>query len=373
MLPLTRLHGTCKIVRKDGTPVDNTVDFSIVNLFPHTLFSQIDLEIEGVNLTNQDNLYPYKAYLESLLTYGQDAKASHLTTSHFVWDNPQHFNDFDGGNEGYVNRKKEVESGKLFDFCINPHIDFLHTPRVLPSNIPMKLKLTRSNDAFSILSKSENDLCVNIQSLSLFVYRIEPAEPIRKTLDSTFSKKNALFPITRSLCKKYTIPAGLSTANTPNIIHGTLPRQMVIGFVRADALNGQYNLNPFNFQHFDCSFIAIRVNGMQVPSKGYRPDFEKRIVRRELRALYDNIGVNSAADDTGCNLNVDDFVGGYTLFAFDLTPDHCNGFHLHESRKGNIDLEIIFNKPLPEAITVICYSAFENIVAITKERNVFIG
>ena len=147
---------------------------------------------------------------------------------------------------------------------------------------------------------------------------------------------------------------------------------MVIGFVRADALNGQYNLNPFNFQHFDCSFIAIRVNGMQVPSKGYRPNFEKRIVRRELRALYDNIGVNSAADDTGCNLNVDDFVGGYTLFAFDLTPDHCNGFHLHETRKGNIDLEIIFNKPLQEAITVICYSAFENTVAITKERNVFI-
>ena len=80
-----------------------------------------------------------------------------------------------------------------------------------------------------------------------------------------------------------------------------------MGFVKADALNGDYKLNPFNFQNFDCNFIALRVNGLQVPAKGYRPDFENKIIRRELRSLYDNIGVNDASDDTGCNINVEDF------------------------------------------------------------------
>ena len=139
---------------------------------------------------------------------------------------------------------------------------------------------------------------------------------------------------------------GLSSANQPNIINGLLPRQIVIGFVNADAFNGDIKLNPFHFQHYDCNFIALRVNGVQIPSKGFRPNFEKKIVRRELRSLYDNIGVNEPSDDSGCNLNVDDFLGGYTLFSFDLTSDKCNGFHLHETTTGIIDLEILFSKPL---------------------------
>ena len=174
------------------------------------------------------------------------------------------------------------------------------------------------------------------------------------------------------MCKKYTVPSGLSSANQPNIINGVLPRQLVVGFVKADALNGNYAMNPFNFHHFDCNFIALRVNGLQIPAKGYRPNFEKKLVRRELRSLYDNIGVNDASDDTGCNLNVEDFMGGYSLFSFDLTADKCNGFHFHEQANGIIDLEILFSKPLEKAITVLCYTAQESIVAITKERGVLV-
>ena len=67
---------------------------------------------------------------------------------------------------------------------------------------------------------------------------------------------------------------------------------------------------------------------------------------------------------------MDDFLGGYTLFSFDLTSDKCNGFHLHETTTGIIDLEILFSKPLKEAITVVCYTAYESMVAITKERTI---
>ena len=372
MLHLTRLHGTCQIVRKDGSVLEDDADYSVVNLFPHSIFSQVDLEIDGINLSCHDNLYPYKTYLETLLTYGHDAKFSHLTTSHFVKDTPHQFENGLTGNKGYIIRRKEVEGSKIFDFCINPHIDFIHSNRVLPSDIPVKLKFTRSPDSFSILSPTNNDLCVKIQSLSLFIYRVQPKDSVRQHHNRLFSKMNAIFPITRSLCKKYTVPSGLSSANQPNIINGLLPRQLVVGFVKADALNGDYKLNPFNFHHFNCNFIALRVNGLQIPAKGYRPNFEKRLVRRELRALYDNIGVSNASDDTGCNLNVSDFIGGYSLFCFDLTPDKCNGFHLHENVSGIIDLEILFSKPLEEAITVICYNAYESIVSITKDRNVLI-
>ena len=172
------------------------MDFSTVNLFPHSLFSQIDFEIDGINLCSNDNLYPYKAYLETLLTYGHDAKNSHLSTSHFVKDSAHHFESGSQGNNGYITRHKDVAGSRLFDFSIIPHIDFLHTPRVIPANIAMKLKLTRSPDSFSILSKSNSDLYVKIHSLNLFVYRVQPTDEIRRLHDKLFMKRNALFPIT---------------------------------------------------------------------------------------------------------------------------------------------------------------------------------
>ena len=58
------------------------------------------------------------------------------------------------------------------------------------------------------------------------------------------------------------------------------------------------------------------------------------------------------------------------IYAFDLTADKCNVFHIHESVAGIVDLEILFDKPLKEAITVLCYTAHESIIAITKERGV---
>ena len=189
------MHGTCQIVKKDGSSLPEDVDYSIVNLFPHALFSQIDLEIDGINLSSHDNLYPYKAYLETLLSYGSDAKLSHLTTSHFVKDTAHNFENGSSGNNGYITRRKEVIGSKLFDFCINPHIDFFHTSRVLPSDISMKIKLIRSSDSFSILSSTSDDLCVKIQSLSLFVYRIQPSESIRQLHNKLFNKKMLCSPL----------------------------------------------------------------------------------------------------------------------------------------------------------------------------------
>ena len=83
-------------------------------MFPHSIFNQIDLEIDGVNLACQDNLYPYKAYLETLLTFGFDSKKSHLTTAHYVKDTAHNLDSLDGNNRGYAMRPKDVKESKLF-------------------------------------------------------------------------------------------------------------------------------------------------------------------------------------------------------------------------------------------------------------------
>ena len=185
-----------------------------------------------------------------------------------------------------------------------------------------------------------------------------------------YCRKNAIYPITRALCKKFTFPSGISSSSTPNIVSGPLSRQLVIGMVSSHALNGSYTLNPYNFKHFGCNFLAIRQNGVQIPSRAFTPDFQKKLVSREVRSLYDNIGISTHADDDGCAISVEDYLGGNSLFVFDLSKDFSNGMNLFEQDSGVIDLEVQFSSPLNESISIICYMAFDSLISITKERNV---
>ena len=58
-----------------------------LNNFLHSLFSQCSITLNGVTITPAAKLYRYRAYLETLLTYGSDAAASHLTNTYWYLDN----------------------------------------------------------------------------------------------------------------------------------------------------------------------------------------------------------------------------------------------------------------------------------------------
>ena len=52
-----------------------------VNNFLHSIFNQVDVYFNQKLVSPPNNIYPYRAYIETLLNYGPAAKASHLTTN----------------------------------------------------------------------------------------------------------------------------------------------------------------------------------------------------------------------------------------------------------------------------------------------------
>jgi hypothetical protein len=52
----------------------------------HSLFSQVDVLLNGTLITSSINTYAYRAYIETLLSYGTDAKSSQLTSALFYKD-----------------------------------------------------------------------------------------------------------------------------------------------------------------------------------------------------------------------------------------------------------------------------------------------
>jgi len=51
-----------------------------------TLFRQCSISLNGVNITPASDLYPYRSYLETFLTYGSNAANSRLTNAYWYMD-----------------------------------------------------------------------------------------------------------------------------------------------------------------------------------------------------------------------------------------------------------------------------------------------
>ena len=57
-----------------------------VNLFLHSLFTQVDVSLNDRVITPSNSTYTYESLIQTLVTYGSDAKKSQLTSALFYPD-----------------------------------------------------------------------------------------------------------------------------------------------------------------------------------------------------------------------------------------------------------------------------------------------
>ena len=84
----TLLEVKACIKTTNNSPVDAAVAVAPINNTLHSLFSQIDVSLNDVNVSSATTTYPYRAYIETHLNYGTDAKKSRLQAAmYFIDDN----------------------------------------------------------------------------------------------------------------------------------------------------------------------------------------------------------------------------------------------------------------------------------------------
>ena len=66
----TMLYMKAKVTQPNDANLAADTDVGPVNLFLHSLFSKVDISLNGTLITSSTNTYPYRAMLETLLSYG---------------------------------------------------------------------------------------------------------------------------------------------------------------------------------------------------------------------------------------------------------------------------------------------------------------
>ena len=86
----SHLYVKAKITAADGANIAADAEVGPVNNFLHSLFSQVDISLNGTLITSSTNTYPYRADIEDLLSYGSESRVAINSSSvlqGYTWKN----------------------------------------------------------------------------------------------------------------------------------------------------------------------------------------------------------------------------------------------------------------------------------------------
>ena len=359
----TYLRVICKVLHSDGSVLQESEDIAPVNNLLHSMWSQVDLYLNDMLITPSTNTYPYRAYLETLLSFNDSVKRTRLRSALWIddWRGTREDND---GNSGHTRRKSCVRGSQLVELYGRLHLDLFMQERFLVNGVDMKLKLIRSKPGF-VLMGERADYQIKLEQVHLYVRKVTLNPAVLLAHTKALNKTPVKYPVQRVETKTYAITKGSLTANHQNVFMGQIPKIIIVGMVRSESFNGAVKTNPFYFEHNSIDFIALHVNGEQFPSKAFKPDFAEGLFMREYHSVFTDTNMDG---DQSNNIDREDYKLGSTLFAFDLTPDQGDNGHFKLIRTGNVDVEIHFGQACTTNQNVIVYAQFDNVLEIDKNR-----
>ena len=229
------LYVKAKIIRSNGQDLADDSNAGPVNLFLHSLFSQVDIELNGTLITSSTNTYPYRAMLETLLSYGEDAKKTQLTSALFYKDLAGQMDTTALGvnapdkNDGLVKRSYHTRGSRAVDMIGRLHADIFFQDRYMLNEVNVKIKLVRSRDVFCVMSSLACK--VKILNAMLLVRKVKLSPSVFLAHAKALETGTAKYPIRRVVCKSITVPNGFRDISHEKLFSGQLPTRIVVGLV----------------------------------------------------------------------------------------------------------------------------------------------
>ena len=332
-----------------------------------TLWDSINVKVNDCVINAQSSSHiAYKSYNEVILStdnlnssaleprfFAKETQLNNFTVKKF----PN--NTFIGNDVGFEQKCRKVRDSKSVDIFGVVCCDFFRGNNHLAPGNKLNIIFTRNKDEFVLNTTHwEKSYKLVIEDICLYVKKITLDTNVLPNLIHLNRDQRYLCPYTE--IKNFHVPSGISQYQQKIYAKGLIPKQLLISFVSKHAYDGDYRFNPFSYSHAYISRLNLVVNGRMVPVEPL--EAHGKVVNRLYYDFLQNIGISNPS--RGVDISQENFAKGYTMFAFDLRPDQCNGAHLHPASNGEIDLQVDFSVGTKTEYIVIVHSFFDQIIFI---------
>ena len=190
-------------------------------------------------------------------------------------------------NRGFERRYKIASRSKKFDlYSPIPHDFFKVSNHIAPGN-KIDIRLTRHSDRFLLntFKGAGADYKLRILDMKLHLHCIKRRENIEPPMTETYH-------MNETQLHKHIIQAGSPSINFRIHHGGVKPKTIVFAFATVKAVDGSFDTNPLNFQHFNLKKLQLQLDSESYPANGLNFDFtgDNALVSRAYQWMFENTG-----------------------------------------------------------------------------------
>uniref|UniRef100_A0A915DMS5 Uncharacterized protein n=1 Tax=Ditylenchus dipsaci TaxID=166011 RepID=A0A915DMS5_9BILA len=342
------------------------VDVAPVQALGQSFIRQLKVHINGTEVYDSTNLYPYLSYIKNELTYSKDVKSSLLASTGY-YNEDQHDN---AADSGYVKRCATMANSQVCEYISLLDFDLANQSQYLLNNLNLHFTIYKSDDSFMIqkLSATDNNVYrVNLLSIKMYVKTIEVQNSLNLNVLTMLEKQSAKYPLRKTEIRSCFLSAG-RTQITYNAFSNIVPRRLLVTFVSNEAFNGSFRLSPFNFKPFDLRELTVNAGGINYPTQPYNMNFTGDRLSY-MRAFVDMHNSSVPTENMTNGITIDKFLSGWTFFVIPLssTLEDCGGFEL--IKNGTTTVSALFNTAIPNpGVTMLIIGEFDQLLSIDYNR-----
>lgn len=361
----SELRVNVKLTNKDKSVVASDTEIGCVNNLLDSLFSNVDVFINGHPVDNNSAYHPYKAYFRRILSLG-DKDAVSYASGMFLKDKTPDVATL-AGNPDFKTRADLIRNENGVNLIGRIQHSLFDQEALLPNHISIKIVLRKSSPDFILLGSgtiASSDYKLTITNAELHFKRVVLDEQLMKQHEKLFnSNHNAEYNIVQREIRTVPIAANSVSALSDSLYNGVLPNKIVIALAKSTAFNGTIKENPFYLNNYKVAQINLKVDKESFSYRNIEVDFDKN-----FEHLYHTF-LKAVCPHDQTVISKEEFKNSYCFYIFTLYPNKIRGYK-QVLKTGNIRLELKFSEANTVPLTAILYSETECELQIDKYGNI---
>ena len=358
----------------DGNPAANT-NVSVVSNLANAIWRSVDVVIGGQNILQSfDNSYNIASWFDIALNTSSHRAPYLFNKEVFLMDEaaskaasedttiyPEEVSGVRPApaNISALSRGKIIEQGKSVTLISDLNCSLFKTGKLLPSNLDVRLSLTKNHDGYVLLEPSSGTHKVKFDKCYLRVTMQQPTDFCLNLMEQKLLKTPALYQAEEGKVSFHSIPSGNALVTINNLFpQGKLPIMFTFGVQDRAAFGKSRDKNPYTFH-------PIKKVQVYVDGKPYFPSSLEGSTM-QFDSFYQSIGYKTTGD---CLINPTNYTI-HPVCTIDLTADkNANKHHLNLSQSGDVKLDIEFPAVAKDGLILLVYSYYDRIIEINSDRS----